>query len=56
MVSYDDLKQNLITGNVSAFVGAGLSVGAGLPSWYDLIAELSARIGHKLAPREVGDW
>lgn len=52
MIACDDLQRSLVTGNVCAFVGAGLSVGAGLPGWYDLIAELSARSGHKLAPRE----
>ena len=31
MILYDDLQRNLTTGNVCAFVGAGLSVGAGLP-------------------------
>ena len=50
MKVYDDLYRSLVTSNVCAFVGAGLSVGAGLPGWYDLIAELSARIGYKLAP------
>ena len=50
MILYDDLQRNLTTGNVCAFVGAGLSVGAGLPGWYDLIAELSARIGYELPP------
>ncbi len=52
MISYGDLRGSLATGDVCAFIGAGLSVGAGLPGWYDLIAELSARIGHKLPPRE----
>ena len=37
-----DLRQHLAAGEVTAFVGAGLSIGAGLPSWYDLIAELAA--------------
>ena len=50
MIAYDDLKRSLATGNVCAFVGAGLSAGAGLPGWYDLIAELSARIGYELPP------
>jgi hypothetical protein len=50
MISHDDLKRGLATGNVCAFVGAGLSVGARLPGWYDLIAELSARIGYDLPP------
>ena len=49
---YADLKKHLADGEVTAFFGAGLSIGAGLPDWYDLIAELSARIGYKLAPRE----
>jgi hypothetical protein len=49
---YDDLQRSLATSNACAFVGAGLSVGARLPGWYDLIAELAARIGNKLAPRE----
>lgn len=50
--AYDNLKSGVTADNVSAFVGAGLSVGAGLPDWYNLIAELSARVGYKLAPRE----
>lgn len=49
---YIDLKQQLANGEVCAFVGAGLSVGAGLPGWYDLISQLSQRIGYKLAPAE----
>ena len=49
---YADLKQQLANGEVCAFVGAGLSVGAGLPGWYDLISQLSQRIGYKLAPAE----
>ena len=50
MILYDDLQRSLATGNVCAFVGAGLSAGAGLPGWYDLITELSARIGYELPP------
>ncbi len=49
---YPELKQNIASGAVSAFVGAELSEAAGLPDWYDLIAELSARTGYKLPPRE----
>lgn len=44
------LKENLATGNVAAFVGAGLSIGAGLPGWYALISELAARSGSELPP------
>ena len=47
---YVDLKQQLANGEVCAFVGAGLSVGAGLPGWYDLISQLSQRIGYELPP------
>ncbi|MFN8494096.1 MAG: SIR2 family protein [Caldilineaceae bacterium] len=48
-----DLKHSLANGNVCAFVGAGLSVGAGLPGWYDLISELAQRIDYKeLPPRQ----
>jgi len=47
------LRNELASGNVSAFVGAGLSVGAGLPGWYDLISELARRIDHDdLPPRK----
>ncbi len=47
-----DLKQRLANGEVCAFVGAGLSMGAGLPGWYDLQAELAERIGYDLPPRQ----
>ena len=49
---YADLKQHLADGEVCAFVGAGLSMGAGLPGWYDLLAELAARINYDLPPRQ----
>lgn len=45
---YADLKRDLANGEVCAFVGAGLSVGAGLPGWYDLISGLAAKIGYEL--------
>ncbi len=50
--AYLELKQRLANGEVDAFVGAGMSIGAGLPGWYDLIAELAKRIDYKLAPQE----
>ena len=37
---------------VVPFVGAGLSIGAGLPGWYELIAELAQRSGQTMPPRE----
>jgi hypothetical protein len=45
-----DLRRDLDRGEVCAFVGAGLSVGAGLPNWYTLVSELAARIGYELPP------
>ena len=45
-----DLHQQLANGEVCAFAGAGLSMGAGLPGWYDLISQLSQRIGYDLPP------
>lgn len=48
--TYDQLRTSLATGNAVAFVGAGMSVGAGLPGWYQLISELSQRIGYELPP------
>lgn len=35
-----------------AFVGAGLSMGARLPGWYQLIAELAGRIDYALPPEQ----
>jgi hypothetical protein len=49
---YADLKDNLNKGNVVAFVGAGLSIGAGLPGWHKLISELAQRIGYELPPAQ----
>lgn len=47
---YTDLRKHLANGEVCPFVGAGMSVGAGLPGWYDLISELSERIGYAMPP------
>jgi hypothetical protein len=49
-----DLKQRLAGGEVCAFVGAGLSIGAGLPGWYDLIDKLftSRHFDYDLPPRQ----
>lgn len=49
---YADLKDSLNKGNVVAFVGAGLSIGAGLPGWYGLISDLARRIGYELPPAQ----
>jgi hypothetical protein len=47
-----DLKRDLANGEVDAFVGAGMSAGAGLPDWYTLISELAGRIGYEMPPRK----
>jgi hypothetical protein len=47
-----DVKRHLADGEVDAFVGAGISVGAGLPDWYTLISQLAERTGQKMPPRE----
>lgn len=44
------LKQDLKSGNVIPFIGAGLSAGVGLPGWYSLLQELSQRVGYELPP------
>jgi hypothetical protein len=50
---YADLAQHLAAGGVSVLVGAELSVAAGLPSWYDILAELGAQIDYTgLPPRQ----
>ena len=49
---YANLRNSLSAGNVVAFVGAGMSAGAGLPGWYGLIKELSSRVGYALPPAE----
>jgi len=46
------LRESLAGGEVAAFVGAGLSIGAGLPGWYALVSDLSERIGYSLPPRQ----
>lgn len=43
-----DLRQHLDRGEVTAFIGAGLSVGAGLPNWYDLISDLARRVDYPM--------
>ena len=47
-----DIKENMAGGSLAAFVGAGLSIGAGLPGWYRLISELSQRVQYDLAPAQ----
>lgn len=49
---YLGLRTSLSAGNAAAFVGAGMSAGAGLPGWYALIKELSSRVGYELPPAQ----
>lgn len=48
----DQLKAEIRSGNAAPFIGAGLSMGAGLPGWYGLIGELASRIGYELPPQK----
>jgi hypothetical protein len=41
-----ELNEQMSKGNVVLFVGAGLSIGAGLPGWGALIRPLAERIGY----------
>jgi hypothetical protein len=41
-----ELIEQMGKGNVVLFLGAGLSIGAGLPGWGDLIRPLAERIGY----------
>lgn len=47
-----NLRSSLSAGNAAAFIGAGMSVGAGLPGWYKMIKELSERVGYELPPAQ----
>ena len=49
---YAGLRDKLESGNVVAFVGAGLSMGAGLPSWIDLIRPLAETACTPLPPNQ----
>ncbi len=46
------IQEYLSRGSLGVFVGAGLSIGAGLPSWYRLIGELAQRVGQELPPSQ----
>ena len=48
--NYGPLRKNLAAGNVVAFVGAGMSIDAGLPGWYKMIEEMCQDIGYSLPP------
>lgn len=50
--TFINLRESLSRGETAAFIGAGLSMGAGLPGWYQLISELAERIHHSMPPKE----
>jgi SIR2-like domain len=46
----DDLRESRIRGSLVPFIGAGMSLGAGLPDWHELTSRLCARINLGLPP------
>lgn len=48
MNSIDTLASEIMKGNVVLFIGAGLSRGAGLPGWEELVRTLASEIGYEL--------
>jgi len=54
----DEVASKIPRGKAVLFVGAGLSVGAGLPSWKDLSCELATEIGCSttLSPLDIAQY
>ncbi|MCL4519169.1 MAG: SIR2 family protein, partial [Thaumarchaeota archaeon] len=50
----DELLESFQRGDVILFVGAGLSIGAGLPGWVDLVKPLARSVNARL-PKKVAD-
>jgi hypothetical protein len=46
----EDIRSALAQGNLVLFVGAGLSMGAGLPSWPALVRPLAQSVGYRRFP------
>lgn len=58
MGTVDEIASEIVRGRAVLFVGAGLSVGAGLPSWRELASELAAEIGclATLSPLDIAQY
>ncbi len=54
----DEIVSEIVGGRGVLFVGAGLSVGAGLPSWKEFASELTAEIGcpTTLSPLDIAQY
>lgn len=50
----NNLKNDFKTGNAVIFVGAGVSIGASLPGWYELIKPLAEAVEYRLpSPQDI---
>lgn len=58
MGTVDEIASEIVRGKAVLFVGAGLSVGVGLPSWKDLSLELATEIGCSttLSPLDIAQY
>lgn len=52
MNNLDTLANEILKGNVVLFVGGGLSRGAGVPSWQELVKKMASEIGCRLPTGE----
>ena len=60
-MSYPELIRRFASGNGAVFVGAGLSMAAGLPSWKKLVAPLRDTLkdlpsGEEFTPEQIAGW
>lgn len=50
----ENLSTDCIAGNIVPFLGAGVSVSAGAPSWKDLVTDLTSTVADQLTDAEKG--